>query len=56
MSDVYKELIRVEDFASDTVVLRLVSASNIRKLILLDSADRGNKAVTVVTLVFVRVE
>ena len=46
----------MEDFASDTVVLRLVSAFNIRKLILLDSADRGNKAVAVVTLVFVRVE
>ena len=55
MSGVVKALIRVEDFASDSVVLCLTSASTTRKLIFLDSADIGNKTVTLVTLVFVRV-
>ena len=55
MSGVTKELIRVEDFASDPVVLILVSASTTRKLILIDSSDSGNKVVSVLTIVFVRV-
>ena len=55
MSGVAKEIIRVKDFASDAVVMRLASASTTRKLIFLDSDDSGNKPVTVVTLVLVRV-
>ena len=55
MSGVAKELIRVEEFASDAVVLRLASDYTTRKIIFLDSDDSGNKAVTVFTLVFIRV-
>ena len=55
MAGAAKDLIRVEDFSSDAVVMRLASASTTRKLILLDSYDGGNKAVTVVSLVFVGV-
>ena len=52
ISGVAKDLIRVEKFASDSVMLRLTSASITRKLIFLDSDDSGNKAVTMFPLVF----
>ena len=55
MSGAAKYLIRVEDFASDAMVLRLASDSTARKLIFLDSSDSGNKVVTVVSLVFLGV-
>ena len=55
MSGGAKEIIRVEEFASDAVVLRLASDYTTRKIIFLDSDDSGNKAVTVFTLVFIRV-
>ena len=40
----------MEDFDYYSVVLRLASASATSKLLLLDSADSGNKAVKVVTI------
>ena len=52
MSGGTKEIIRVEDFASDAFVLQLASNYTTKKLIFLYYADSGNKAVTVVTLVF----
>ena len=54
MSGVTKELIRVEDFASDDVVLRLASVATIKKITSLETADSGNQAVTVLSLVFLR--
>ena len=54
MSGVAKELIWVEDFASDAVVLRLASASTVKKMISLDPPDIGNHAVTIMSLVFMR--
>ena len=38
-----KELIRVDDYASDTIVLRLASLNTIEKLIKLETNDTGNK-------------
>lgn len=55
MSGVAKELIRLEDYASDAVVLWLASASTIKKMISLKTDDIGNYAVTVLSLVFIRV-
>ena len=42
---VAKELIRVDDYASDTIVLRLASLNTIEKLIKLETNDTGNKMV-----------
>ena len=55
ISDASKDIIRVEDFASDSVVLCLPSDFTTRKLIFLDSADSGNTSATAVILVFLRV-
>ena len=51
---VAKELIRVEDYASDVCVLRLASASTVKKIIDLDSKDTGNVSVTILSLMFMR--
>ena len=40
-----KELIRVDDYASDTIVLKLSSLNTIEKLIKLKTNDTGNKMV-----------
>ena len=42
---VAKELIRVDDYASDTIVLRLASLNTIEKLTKLETNDTGNKMV-----------
>lgn len=51
---VARELYAVQDWASDTVVLRLCSASTIQKLLSNDFKDVGNLSVLVVTLSFIR--
>eukprot|EP00957_Ditylum_brightwellii_P112938 8611842-Ditylum_brightwellii.AAC.1 len=56
MSVVIKELIRVEDFASDAAVLCLASIATIKKITSLESADSANQAVTVLSLVFLRLQ
>ena len=53
MAGVSKELIRVEDFASDSVVLRLASTSTTKKLVSLDTADIGNLTVTLISIFFI---
>ena len=52
---VSKECIRVEDFASDVLIMKLTSASTIEKLIACSFPDIGNCAVTTVSLVFIRI-
>jgi hypothetical protein len=42
-----KELVRVEDYASDALVLQLASDKVVRSLLKLDTADTGNKMVSV---------
>jgi hypothetical protein len=54
MSRVTKELFHPQDYASDAVVLRLCSSTTIQKLISYDSLDTRNSAVTIVTLVMLR--
>lgn len=51
---VAKELYRPQDYASDAVVLRLCSHDTLKKLIENDSADTGNVAVTIVSLLMMR--
>ena len=47
-----KEIIRVEDYASDAVVLRLTSASATKKVMALDTYDIGNHSVISLFLMF----
>jgi hypothetical protein len=54
IAGVAQELIRIDDFASDAVVLRLASANTITKVVDLDCNDVGNLALTVVSLLFMR--
>ena len=49
---VSKECIRVEDFASDVLTMKLTSASTIGKLIACSIPDVGNCAVTIASLAF----
>ena len=51
---VARELYAVQDWASDTVVTRLCSSSNIQKLLSKDFKDVGNLSVLVVNLTFIR--
>ena len=51
---VSKECIRIEDFASDALPMKLASTSTIRKLIACSFPDVGNCAVTIVSLVFMQ--
>ena len=51
-----KELIRVEDYASDAVVLRLASLKTIEKMVALDSEYVGNAFVVIVSLLFLRMQ
>jgi len=48
------ELIRPQDYASDSVVLRLFSHDSIKKIIRKDSLDAGNVGVLLVTMVMMR--
>jgi hypothetical protein len=50
MSGISKELVRVEDYASDALVLKLASDKVVRKLLDIDTADNGNKMVSKVSL------
>ncbi len=59
LAKVSQKLWRVEDFASDAVLLKLASVDTIKKLIDLSTRDNlncdvGNHAVTVTSLVFLR--
>lgn len=54
MAGVAQELYRIEDWASDTVVLRLCSPLTVTKLINAGFDDVGNLSVLVVTLMFIR--
>ena len=60
IAEVSRKLWRVEDFASDAVLLKLASVETIKKLVDLASRDKnlncdvGNHAATVVSLVFLR--
>ena len=51
---VAREIYAVQDWASDTVVTRLCSASTVLKLLSKDYKDVGNLAVLVVSLTFFR--
>ena len=51
---VSKECIRIEDFASDALPMKLASTSTIRNLIACSFPDVGNCAVTIVSLAFMR--
>ena len=42
IAKVAKELIRIEDFASDALVLRLASSKTISALLTIETADIGN--------------
>ncbi|KAL3789339.1 hypothetical protein HJC23_006493 [Cyclotella cryptica] len=53
---VARELYAVQDWASDTVVTRLCSASTVLKLLSKDFKDVGNLAVLVVNLTLIRLE
>ena len=53
MAGVAQELYRIEDWAADTVVLRLCSPLTITKLINSGFDDVGNLSVLVVTLTFI---
>jgi hypothetical protein len=46
MAGVPRELLRIDDFASDAIVLRLASHSTVGKLLDLETADVGNKIVS----------
>ena len=48
------EHIRIDDFASDALPMKLASVSTIRKLIECGFDDSGNLAVTVISLTFTR--
>lgn len=59
LAKVNQKLWRVDDFASDALLLRLASVDTIQKLVALGSTDKlncdvGNHAVTIVSLVFLR--
>jgi hypothetical protein len=54
MAGVAQELYRIEDWASDTVVLHLCSPLTVTKLINAGFDDVGNLSVLVVTLIFIR--
>jgi hypothetical protein len=54
MAGVVIELVCINDFASDALVLRLESSDTIQRLLSFDFADVGNMAVTIVLLVFMR--
>jgi len=54
MAGVAQELYRIEDWASDTVVLCLCSPLTVAKLINAGFDDVGNLSVLVVTLMFIR--
>ena len=54
MAGVAQELYRIEDWASDTVVLRLCSPLTVTTLINAGFDDVGNLSVLVVTLMFIR--
>ena len=53
MAGVEKELIQVEDFASDSVVLHIEYPSTTKKLVTLDTADIGNLTVTLISIFFI---
>eukprot|EP00956_Cyclotella_meneghiniana_P010341 scaffold14318_cov102-Cyclotella_meneghiniana.AAC.1 len=55
MAGVPRELLRIDDFASDAIVLRLASHSTVGKLLDLETADVGNKIVTIVSLTCMRI-
>ena len=52
---VAQDIIRMEDFDFDALVLRFAHAYATIKLIRLDKSDVGNKTVTMVSLLFMRV-
>jgi hypothetical protein len=54
IAGVTKEVIRVEDYASDALVLRLASVKTIEKLNRLEIEDVGNAAITKLSLLFLR--
>ena len=59
LAKISQKLWRVEDYASDAIVLRLASAETVQKLVLLEGSetsnvDPGNLAVVAVSLVFMR--
>ena len=56
MAGVEKELIQLEVFASDAVVLRLEYPSTTKKLVSLDTADIGSLTVTVISIVLMRLK
>ena len=56
MADVAKYIIQVEDFASGSVVLRLAYTSTTKKMVSLDTTDIGNFTVTVISILFVRLQ
>ena len=55
MDGVSKELIWVEDSSYDDVLLRILSPSN-TKMVSLDTSDIGNLTVTVISIVFMRLQ
>jgi len=54
ISGIATELWRIDDYASDALPLRLASASSVEKIVESDFDDIGNLAVTVLSLVFMR--
>ena len=56
MSGFAKYISIVEDFYSDSLVLCLESASSVKDLMSLDSIDMVNQSLTVISLVFVKVQ
>ena len=53
-SGITQEHWRIEDYASDLMVLRLASTVSVQKLVQLETSDKGNVVVLVLTLYFIR--
>jgi hypothetical protein len=56
LAGVAKELIRIENFASDALPMQLASISTIRNVIEFGALDIGNTTVTVVSLAFMKLQ
>ena len=46
MAGLSRELIRIDDYASDALVLRLTSHRTVHKLLCVDTGDMGNQIVS----------